>query len=186
MKQPGVIRIVVLCSTNYPRVIAQITTSMRPNMSNENWCCFYTKDKLNSFYLVYLLNTKQKNCTNVAALLPQNNMTACTCMLGTEISFQVHIPKKFQNCIKFWVYHVPCEVAGNLGKLTTAVQSTGKYCSICHWKFLCFCLHGKGLFKLVIFNCYSHVHRQPETFQVVDQEVQCRQDLYCADEVTGV
>ena len=35
MKQPVVIRIAVQCSTNYPRVIAQITTSIRPNMSNE-------------------------------------------------------------------------------------------------------------------------------------------------------
>ena len=30
----------------------------------------------------------------MSALLPQNNMIVCTCMLGTEISFQVHVPKK--------------------------------------------------------------------------------------------
>ena len=46
------------------------------------------------------LNTKQINCKNVAALLPQNNMTACTCVLGTEISFQVHVPKKIPKLYK--------------------------------------------------------------------------------------
>ena len=33
---------------------------------------------------------------------------------------------------------------------------------------------------------YSHVHQQAERFQVVDQEVQCRWDLYYADGVTDV
>jgi len=49
------------------------------------------------------LNTKQKNYKNVAALLPQNNTTACTCstcMLGKEISFQVHVPKQIPKLYK--------------------------------------------------------------------------------------
>ena len=49
-----------------------------------------------------------------------------------------------------------------------------------------FCLHGKGPLKLAMFYLYSHVHQLAERFQVVDQEVQCRWDLYYADGVTDV
>lgn len=94
MKQPVVIRIVVQCSTNYLRVIEQITTSMH-EAKYVKWkmMLFLYKRQLTLSIWSISSEYQAKNCKNMSALLSQN-MMACTCMLGTEISFQVHVPKK--------------------------------------------------------------------------------------------